>query len=328
MRLLKAYGKQKIWVLLLLALCAGIFAVVLSLYDLPAEAAGYAALLCAAAAALWWGVDFVHWRRRVRSLEGMVGQAALLLDTLPEPWGPQEEAYQELLRELDGDRRRAVSDADARARKLNDYYTLWVHQIKTPISAMGLMLQGDDSQRGRELAAELFRVERYVELVLSYLRLDSETTDYLIAQYPLDAILRQAVRRYAPLFIRGKVSLDLADTDLVVLTDEKWLQLVVEQVICNAVKYAPGGQVKIYTRGTDLVIRDNGVGIAPEDLPRVFERGFTGCNGRLDKRSTGIGLYLCKKICTRLGHTISAEATPGQGTAITIGLARPELDVE
>ena len=127
-----------------------------------------------------------------------------------------------------------------------------------------------------------------MELALSYLRLDGGGTDYLIREYALDAILRQAARKYAPLFIRSRVSLELEETGLQVLTDEKWLQLVVEQVLSNAVKYAPGGHVKVWCEGERLLVRDDGVGIAPEDLPRVFDRGFTGCNGRLDKRATGI----------------------------------------
>ncbi len=215
-----------------------------------------------------------------------------------------------------------------RIQDMTDYYTLWAHQIKTPIAAMGLMLQEDPSQRGRELEAELFRVERYVELVLSYLRLGGSATDYLIREQPLDPILRQAVRRYAPLFIRGKVSLELRETELRVLTDEKWLQLVVEQVLSNAVKYTPGGRVTVWTEGSWLMVEDNGVGIAPEDLPRIFDRGFTGCNGRMDKRATGIGLYLCRQICRRLGHTIAVDSEPGRGTRVTIGLARPYLEVE
>src|SRR5699024_342100 len=140
-----------------------------------------------------------------------------------------------------------------------------------------------------------------------YLRLGSDSSDYMIREGELDTILRQAVRKYAPLFIRGKVSLELSPTGLRVLTDEKWLQLAVEQVLSNAVKYAPGGGVRIYARDTRLIVEDTGVGIAREDLPRIFERGFTGCNGRMDKRATGIGLYLCREICRRLGHTITAE---------------------
>ena len=205
---------------------------------------------------------------------------------------------------------------------------MWVHQIKTPISAMRLILQDDESERGRALSTELFRIERYVELVLSYLRLGGGSTDYMIRQVDVDNMLRQAVRKYAPLFIRGKVALELRETALHVLSDEKWLQLVVEQVLSNAVKYAPGGHVKVWSEGEQLFIQDDGVGIAAEDLPRIFERGFTGYNGRMDKRATGIGLYLSREICRKLGHTITVESELGKGTRVTVGLARPYLEVE
>lgn len=328
MRRVRGFVRERIWAVALLAICAVIFAVVLYLYRMPVEAVGYAAALCASVLLLWAVIRFILWRRRVIRLEEMQGRAALTLDQLPEPEGLETEAYQELLRELDELRRQVSSDADARARETVDYYTMWVHQIKTPIAAMGLLLQGDDTERGRELRAELFRIEQYVELVLSYLRLGSDSSDYMIREYELDTILRQAVRKYAPLFIRGKVSLELSPTGLRVLTDEKWLQLVVEQVLSNAVKYAPGGQVRIYARDTRLIVEDTGVGIAREDLPRIFERGFTGCNGRMDKRATGIGLYLCREICRRLGHTITAESEVGRGTRIILGLERPLLEVE
>ena len=184
------------------------------------------------------------------------------------------------------------------------------------------------ARRGKALGAELFRVERYVELVLSYLRLGGTSTDYVIRQVDVDNVLRQAARKYAPLFIRGKVSLELNETGLRALSDEKWLQLVIEQVLSNAVKYAPGGHVKVWSEGERLFIQDDGVGIAAEDLPRIFERGFTGYNGRMDKRATGIGLYLSQEICRKLGHTITVESELGKGTRVTVGLARPYLEVE
>ena len=328
MRIIWGYIKERVWFLLLTALCMGIFAVVLFLYHLPVEPVAYAGALCAVVLGAAVAVDFFRYRRKVLLLESLQGQAALLLDQLPEPCGPKEDAYYALLLELDEDRRAAVSRADTRRRENFDYYTAWVHQIKTPIAAMGLMLQDEDTPLARELTAELFRVERYVELVLSYLRLGGESTDYLIREYELDPILRQAARKYAPLFIRGKVSLDLRETRLRALTDEKWFQLVVEQLLSNAVKYAPGGRVTVRAEGTWLMIEDNGVGIAREDLPRIFDQGFTGCNGRMDKRSTGIGLYLSRQICRRLGHTIHVDSEPGRGTKVTIGLARPYLEVE
>ncbi len=198
MRFFWGYLKEKIWLLVLLGLCTGLFAAVLWLYDLPAEAAWYGGGLSLAAVLAFGLADLLRWSRKVRALEALRGRAALTMDQLPEPEGMKEEAFHALLLELDETRRTIASASDARAREAADYYTMWVHQIKTPIAAMGLMLQEDPSQRGRELEAELFRVERYVELVLSYLRLGGSATDYLIREQPLDPILRQAVRRYAP----------------------------------------------------------------------------------------------------------------------------------
>lgn len=327
-KLFWGYLKCRWGLLALLAVCLGMFAWVLSLYRFPAEAVGYGGLLCLLLLAVGGAVDYSQWRRRVRNLQGIAGQAALLLDLLPEPRDLEEAVYQDLLLELDGERRKAASTRDAQLRESMDYYTMWVHQIKTPIAAMRLILQGDESEKGKALSAELFRVERYVELVLSYLRLGGVSTDYMIRTVDLDGILRQAARRYAPLFIRGKVSLELRETGMKVLSDEKWLQLVIEQILSNAVKYAPGGHVTVWNEGERLHIQDDGVGIEAEDLPRIFERGFTGYNGRVDKRATGIGLYLSKEICQRLGHTIEAASELGRGTRITIGLARPYLEVE
>lgn len=328
MKLLLGYIKGKWKLLALLGVCAGLFAWVLTLYHLPGEAAGYAALLCLFVLLIAGGVDFLEWRRKVRLLESIEGQAALLLSLVPEPRDREEAAYRELLLELDEDRRTAVSAFDAQLRENVDYYTMWVHQIKTPIAAMRLILQEDETERGLAMRTELFRIEQYVELVLSYLRLGGGSTDYVIRQVDVDSVLRQAARKYAPLFIRGKVSLDLPEMKWKVLSDEKWLQLVVEQVISNAVKYAPGGHVTVGREGEHLIIRDDGAGIAPEDLPRIFERGFTGCNGRMDKRATGIGLYLSREICKKLGHTITVSSELGKGACVSIGLARAKLEVE
>jgi len=311
---------------LLLALCVGIFAGVLRLYGFPAEAVGYAGALCGLVLAVWGVVKWIRWRRKNQVLEGLRGRAFLALDELPESRGQREALYQALLREMGEERRSADSANDARRRETLDYFTLWVHQIKTPIAAMRLLLR--DEERDGDLGAELFRIERYVELALGYLRLDGGSSDYMVREYRLEPVIRQAARKYAPLFIRGRVALEVGDVDMKVLTDEKWLQLVVEQVFSNAVKYAPGGKVAVSREGETLVISDNGVGIAPEDLPRVFDWGFTGCNGRMDKRATGIGLYLCRQICRRLGHTITVDSELGRGTRVRIGLTRPLLEVE
>lgn len=209
-----------------------------------------------------------------------------------------------------------------------DYYTMWAHQIKTPIASMHLILQKQDSEDSRRLRTELMRIEQYVEMVLCFLRLDSDSTDYVLKEYRLDDIIRAAIRKLAPQFIMKKLVLDYETIDKQVLTDEKWLGFVIEQVLSNSVKYTESGKVKISCEGSKLVISDTGIGIAPDDLPRIFDKGYTGFNGRMDRKASGIGLYLCRRICNNLGHGITAESVPGQGTTIAIELERNNLEVE
>ena len=166
-------------------------------------------------------------------------------------------------------------------------------------------------------------VEQYVQMALQYLRMEKMTSDLVFARYDLDALIRQAVRKYAPLFIRRKIILSYEPVHCEVLTDEKWLVFVLEQILSNALKYTKSGSIHIYLSPDapkTLVIEDTGIGIAPEDLPRIFEKGYTGCNGRADKRSTGIGLYLCRQIMEKLSHTIRIESEMGVGTKVYLGL--------
>ena len=198
-----------------------------------------------------------------------------------------------------------------------------------PSVCHGPLLQEDDSPRRGELEMELLKIGQYVEMVLSYLRLDSDSTDYVLREYPLDDILRQAVRKFAKMFILKKITLDFQETGKTVLTDEKWLLFVVEQVLSNALKYTPeGGTIRIYGDGATVVIADNGIGIREEDQARVFEKGYTGYNGRADKKSTGIGLYLCRQVMDRLNHGISLTSRPGQGTLVRLDLSREWRMVE
>ena len=167
-------------------------------------------------------------------------------------------------------------------------------------------------------------------MVLCYLRLDSDSTDYLFVRCDLDSVVRQAVRRFSSQFIHRKIRLEYEPLGCRVLTDEKWLLFVLEQVLSNALKYTPsGGTVSIFLEEPKtLCIRDTGIGIAAEDLPRIFEKGFTGCNGRTDKKASGIGLYLCRRICQNLNHTITAESQAEQGTTIRIGMFRETRGIE
>ena len=194
---------------------------------------------------------------------------------------------------------------------------------------MRLHLQNEDSALSRTLTSDLHRIEQYVEMVLTFLRLNSESTDYVIKEYDLDKIIKSAVRKFSADFIGRKLSLVYEPVNTTVITDEKWLSFVIEQVLSNALKYTPAGSITITLENEKtLRIRDTGIGIAPEDLPRIFENGYTGYNGRTDKKASGIGLYLCKRICNNLGHTITARSMVDVGTIIDIDLLQTKLEVE
>lgn len=306
----------------LLAGCGAIFALVFALYDLPVQAVGYAALLCAALLAGYGVLGSLHYRAKHQKLQQAQNSIGITLDVLPSADSQLEQDYQQLLSVLSAEKASAVLAADEAQTELVDYFTLWAHQIKTPIAAMSLLLQGERPPEPAEISEQLFQIEEYVGMVLSYLRLGSESSDLVLRAYELDDILRQAVRKYAKLFIRKKLALVYEPVGRTVVTDEKWLLFVVEQLLSNAIKYTPKGSVSLLVEGDELLIRDTGIGITPEDLPRVGEKGFTGYNGRTDKKATGIGLYLCRQVLQKLGHGFRIESAPGRGTTVAIGLFR------
>ena len=306
-----------------------IFFVVYALYRLNLEAYLYAALLSLVALAAVVVYDFLKYYKKHALLRDALNNISVTLERLPEPGHLIERDYQDLLDTLYSDRKELVSQADSRHSEMVDYYTLWAHQIKTPISAMRLLLQsGVGAPFVPELEQELFKIEQYVEMVLQYLRLESMSSDLTLAEYPLEDLIRQAVKKYSVVFIHKKIALKLEKFSCRVLTDEKWLTFVIEQILSNAVKYARGGEISIYTEDKTLVIADDGIGIAEEDLPRIFEKGFTGYNGRANKKSTGIGLYLCKTIIDRLHHTIWIESKPEKGTKVYLNFDREHRRIE
>ena len=357
------FRQQKKHILTYLLFCS-IFSVIIILYQLPATAVLYPILLCTIAGVVIMGIDMFQTWRRYAALQQTLDAVGLELDQeiMPEKkyegssrtadsegcaWellqeilnGMKEEdlerggweagVYREMVGRLLLEQRRRQDIMQIRHQDTVDYYTTWVHQIKTPIAAMGLILQQEDTEDSRRLSEELQRIEQYVDMVLTYLRLDSKETDYVFARVDLDKLVCGCIKKYAGQFIRRHMTLNYQSMDCQVLTDEKWLAFVVEQVLSNALKYTREGSVSIYLEHPCvLCIRDTGIGIAPEDLPRIFEKGYTGYNGRSDKKATGLGLYLCRQICNRLKSTITAESVPGEGTTIRIGLAREVLEVE
>lgn len=242
-----------------------------------------------------------------------------------EQFSRMDRAYVDLIDLLCHIQNSIISDAELRRGEMMDYYMMWVHQIKTPIAALKLLISSRED--GFPMQEELFKIEQYAEMVLHYLRLESIAADMLLKEYDLHTLVKQVLRKYSVLFINSGLSLLLEDFQVKVLTDEKWLCFVLEQLISNSIKYTKKGTVSIYMKPASdkiLVIEDTGIGIRKEDLPRIFDRGFTGYNGRMDKKSTGIGLYLCKQILNQLSHGISVVSEEGKGTKVYLDLSREE----
>ena len=328
MKTVFAWLKYRLWQIVLFSGLILIFSTVVWLSGAGGVLAGYTALLSTALALLLALPDLRRFALRHRQLSDALKSIRVSDEQLPPPENLIEEDYRQLIRALGEEKQRQASAMDLRMSDMQDYFTLWAHQIKTPIAAMRLILQTKPENSAMEIEGELFRVEQYVEMVLNYLRLDSDSTDFVFRTCALDDIIRQCVRKYAKQFIRKRIRLEYEGTALQVLTDEKWLCFVIEQILSNALKYTSAGSIRIFTQGETLVIADTGMGIAPEDLPRVFEKGYTGYNGRTDKKATGIGLYLCKRILNRLGHEVSISAQVGKGTRVSIDLSREETVLE
>lgn len=301
-------------------ICSMLFIVTFALYHLPMAAVCYPIVLSMGVIVISVFIDIRKQKIIHEKLEWLQNLPDNLSELLTSFQGQKDEAYREIITLLEQRQKDILENESVRMLDRLNYFTLWVHQIKTPIASMRLTLEAEDSERSRKIAEDLFRIEQYVDMVLTYLRLDATETDYVIKEYDLDKVIKSSIRKFASQFITKGIKLDYSTVDYKVVTDEKWFSFVLEQLLSNSLKYTKKGSIQIYMEEENLHIKDTGIGIAPEDLPRIFEKGYTGYNGRVDKKASGIGLYLCKSICDNLGLTIRAESVVGQGTTIIIGL--------
>ena len=310
-----------------------IFILVAKLYDMPWGGCAYAIVLCSFCGLVVSLYGFYRYVQKSKHLEDLKLRKIYDLKSLPRSTDRIEFEYQQMVNQLSSSIAELTSRNDYNRSEMNDYYTMWVHQIKTPIAAMRLLLQSssEDFDGKAEMKMELFKIEQYVEMVLQYIRLGSEQSDYVFRKQQLDPIIRENIRKYSTTFIKKKIALEYEPVDVSVLSDEKWLSFVIEQVLSNALKYTNAGKISIYMeKGSDLVlvIEDTGIGIQAEDIPRVTDRGYTGYNGRTDKKSTGIGLYLCNSIMKKLGNSMSIESEVGKGTKVKLNLTHKDMKFE
>lgn len=320
-----AYLKKHIKLIGLLVVYSVIFSVVMHLHNIETSAVLYAFLLSTFFTVVFFTFGFWRYYKRHRILTQMRPHVALTIDDLPEPTELMEQDYQALVRQLYSEVQQKITQIDFAQSQMNDYYTLWVHQIKTPIAALQLLLEAYPQEQTLSMKTELFKIEQYVEMALNYIRLESETSDLRFEKQEIYELVKASIRKYRTLFIEKGIKLNFEPFSLEVVTDAKWFAFCFEQVLSNALKYTNGGEISIGTTQGEsvdapkrLVVADTGIGISPEDLPRVFERGFTGFNGRLDRKSTGLGLYLCRRALQRLSHDISVTSAPGTGTRVTL----------
>lgn len=302
----------------------------------------YAAVLDAILLLITVLVGFFRYSSKVKALSNALKRPVEEQAQLPEATDDVEILYHRLLENQSIARSESESSAAVRQSRMRDYYSMWVHQIKTPISAMKLLLEAEREELGqlmcdeepqaafKELSDnldsfedELFRIEEYVGMALQYQRVSSTENDFVLEKISLDGVIRDTIKKYAKIMIRRHIGINYSGTKKQVYTDEKWLEFILEQILSNAIKYTPQGFVTIETAEEKdrffITIKDTGIGIKAEDLPRVFEKGYTGYNGHADKKATGIGLYLCRQMADKLGHTIRMESELGKGTKVWIG---------
>lgn len=323
------YLRDRLKLILLFAAFLIIISSIFYLENLQLDAVYYSLLLCGLLAFLVMIYDFYLYYNKHKILLRLRENINVSIEDIPKGSGIIEKDFIVLIEKLFDYNRDLIFNSDISKTEMIDFYTLWVHQIKTPIAAMSVLLQEEECNENSKLKQELFKIERYVEIVLQYLRLDSLGEDLNLQRYDLNKIVNQSIRKYAPMFIHKKIKLDIENFNIKVLTDEKWLTFVVEQLISNALKYTNSGIIKIFVKEEKtLVIEDSGIGISEEDIPRVFERGFTGFNGRMDKKSTGLGLYLCREILKKLNHKIYITSKVGHGTRVSLDLASDEFILE
>ncbi len=311
--------------LIFFSLCIITFAIVTTLYHAQLEALLYAFVLCLFIGLIFFIYNFIKWYKKYKEIEMLKNNILSL--SLPSSTSPIEIELLNVIKEL---RTKIINEIQLHQfekSEMLDYFSTWVHQIKTPIAVMQLRLQNEDTDDSRTLLLELFKTEQYVEMALCYFRLDG-IDDFIFKEYDLDSIIKEAIRKYAPLIIEKKLTLKYESTKEKVITDRKWLLFIIEQLLSNAVKYTEIGGIKIEVKNKKIKISDTGIGIAKGDIQRIFEKGYTGYNGREERKSTGLGLYLCKKTTDKLSHKISVESEIGKGTSFTIDMETYNLKAE
>lgn len=270
--------------------------------------------------------DFWKAKKRLNELQAIMNgldQRYLFTECVPKSHNLYERKLFELLRLSGKSMIEAVSDAQAAQREYREYIEQWVHEIKTPITAAKLICQNMDRDMRRKLSKELAQIDAHVERALFYARTESPEKDFIISKTELSTICEGAIQAHRTLLIENGVRVETENLNEIVYTDKKWVAFMLGQLLQNAARYRGEDPVIILSgkrlgQQVQLAVRDNGIGISAHELPRVFDRGFTGSNGRNRGGSTGMGLYLCKRLADALEIGLQMQSTAGAGTCVTL----------
>lgn len=262
-----------------------------------------------------------HLEQQLQELE----QQYLLSEVMEKPEFLEGKLLKEILKQTGKSMLENVNTYKHLQEDYKEYIELWIHEIKTPIAASKMIIENHKLEVTKSIEEELGKIENYTEQALFYARSNSVEKDYIITKSSLKEIVNNAILKNKNSLLSNKVGLEIHDVDEIVYTDSKWTVFIISQILQNSIQYAKvgNGQIDISAKQKEekivLYIKDNGIGIPKGEITRVFDKGFTGSNGRITgKKSTGIGLYLCKKLCDKLGLRLELDSEKDKGTEVRI----------
>lgn len=304
-----------------------LFLVIMSIAKMPAIILFLIFLIWFSPLLIYIGIDFVKKKKFYDDIIGIIDKIDkkyLLPEVIKPPSYYEGKIIYEVLKDCNRNMHEHVNFYKNLQKEYREYIETWVHEIKTPIASSKLIIENSDSKEKNSLGDELRKIEEYINQALYYSRSTDVSNDYIIKEFTLKEVIQELIRNNRRDFINKKISVDIDSVYGKVITDAKWVKFIINQIIINSIKYSKNqnGILRIYSsEGRDnliLTIEDNGIGISKNDINRVFDKGFTGENGRIYGKSTGIGLYLCKKLCEKLGLGISLSSIEKEGTKVNI----------
>lgn len=320
MKILKQYLKRQLFLLISLLISFLLITIIpIYLYRLNIEIIFYPLFIIFVIFSFYFTRDFFKFKKEIEMLENFYKYNGIDISKIKNN-DPVYKKYEKIILKLQQKNLDLIKNKKIELNLISDYYTMWVHQIKTPISALSFLIENvEDYNKRQKLEIELLKIEQYVDMVLNYLRIDSENNDLVAEKVNVDETIKKVVKKYKNIFIYKKISLDYNIKQLNLISDKKWLEFILEQLISNALKYTQNkGIIKIYNTEKTLIIEDNGIGISKDNIPLIFEKGYTGFNGRKERKSSGLGLYLTKKVTDKLNYELEIFSEVNKGTKIII----------